>query len=186
MIRYVRHADIDKQAWDARLLRDPEAQWYGLSATLDAAAPDWDALIDEEAGLQLALPWRRKFGIVYGYQPFLIQQLGPFGARRTLDDTARYLAALPPRFRYADIYVCAGVTEQAPPDTQLIPCTNLLLPLNGDAQQLRAAYSDNHRRNLRKVTLPEASFDEAVPLEELLAFFTGSDQFRRWRIDPRQ
>src|SRR6185369_15841364 len=106
MIQYLRHADIDKARWDARLRADPEAQWYGLSTTLDAAAPGWDAMVDEHAGLQLALPWRRKFGIVYAYQPFLIQQLGPYGAQRSPADVIRFLGELPGRFRYADIYLC--------------------------------------------------------------------------------
>lgn len=186
MIRYVQHADIDKRAWDEQLARDPEAQWYGLSATLDAAAPGWDALIDEEAGQQLAIPWRRKFGIVYTYQPFLIQQLGPYGTGRSPRDTARFLAELPARFRYADIYLCGGDADQASPEIAFTRCTNLLLSLDAPAEALRAAYSENLRRNLRKATVPEAAFDEAVPVDELLAFLTGSEQFRRWRIAPRQ
>lgn len=186
MIHYLRHEEIDKRAWDQRLLADPQPQWYGQSATLDAACPGWDALVEERTGLQLALPWRRKFGIVYAYQPFLIQQLGPYGAHRSPTDVVRFLAALPARFRYADIYLCDGDRADAPAHTVLAPCTDLLLPLAGNADTLRQGYSENHQRNLRKAASAQAGMDERVPVEELLAFFTGSEQFKRWRIDPRQ
>ena len=106
MIRYVRHSDIDIAAWDTRLERCANKLWYGTSSILSAAAPGWDALIDEENDMRMALPWRKKYGITYVYQPFLLQQLGPFAVRPSPEDTATFVAALPSRFRFADIYLC--------------------------------------------------------------------------------
>ncbi|MEO5584652.1 MAG: hypothetical protein ABIQ75_04270, partial [Flavobacteriales bacterium] len=70
MISYLRHTDIDLAAWDRRMAACANASWYGLSATLDAAAPGWDALLDEATGAQMPLPWRMKYGVRYLYQPF--------------------------------------------------------------------------------------------------------------------
>ena len=65
MILHVRHADIDKTAWDRRLAASGNVMWYGQSTVLDAASPGWDALIDEETGEQMPILWRRKYGIRY-------------------------------------------------------------------------------------------------------------------------
>lgn len=183
MIRYVPHHAIDKAAWDARLERCANALWYGRSAILDAASPGWDALIDEEAGAQLAIPWRRRFGIPYAYQPFVIQQLGPFMAAPSPAGTTRFLQAWPDRFRYADIYLCPGEAQARQPGVTLSEQVDLLLPLNAPIEALRARYSTNHARNLKK-PVPAGMTFGPVDVEEVIAFLERSEQFRRWGIDP--
>lgn len=182
MIRFVRHSDIDPVAWDARLERCANKLWYGSSAVLSAAAPGWDALIDVENDAQMALPWRKKFGITYAYQPFLLQQLGPFAALPSPADTSRFIAALPTHIRFADVYLCPGTP--APP--RLSEQQNITFDLKVPIDALRKRYSENHRRTLKKTELAAAGWEERVPLPELTTFFTGSEQFRRWGIKPDQ
>lgn len=184
MIRYVPHTAIDKAAWDARLEAAGNALWYGRSATLDAASPGWDALVDEASGAQLAIPWRRKFGIRYAYQPFLIQQLGPFTPSPSPQDTTRFLQAWPDRFRYADIYLCTGDAHASVPRVKLSEQVNLVRPLDASIEVLRAGYSVNHKRSLKKAAQAGATYAARVPVEEVIAFLEGSEQFVRWGIDP--
>lgn len=182
MIRYMRHSDIDMATWDARLERCSNKLWYGTTPVLSAAAPGWDALIDKENDAQMALPWRKKFGITYAYQPFLLQQLGPFAVRPSPEDPARFVAALPFSFRFADVYLCPG--KSAPP--RLSDQQNITFDLGAPIDALRKRYSENHRRTLKKAELAAAGWDERVPLFELTEFFTGSEQFKRWGIKPDQ
>ncbi|MFT3886336.1 MAG: GNAT family N-acetyltransferase [Flavobacteriales bacterium] len=182
MIRYVPHSAIDKVAWDARLEAAGNALWYGRSATLDAASPGWGALIDEAAGAQLAIPWRRKYGIRYAYQPFLIQQLGPFAPSPSPQDVVRFLQAWPGRFRYADIYLCAGDVHADVPHVKLSEQANFVRSLEAPIDVLRAGYSTNHRRSLKKAAGTGASYEARVPAEEVIAFIEGSEQFMRWGI----
>lgn len=182
MIRYVRHNDIDLSAWDARLERCANKLWYGLSWTLNAAEPGWDALIDEESGAQMALPWRRKFGITYAYQPFLLQQLGPFAPGPSTTDTSRFIAAMPSHIRFADIYLCPGTS--GPP--MLTEQQNITFRLNAPVEVLRGRYSENHRRTLKKTGETAAGWEPRVPLPDITAFLIGSEQFRKWGIKPDQ
>lgn len=182
MIHYVRHSHIDMTAWDARLERCANKLWYGTSAVLSAAAPGWDALIDAENDAQMALPWRQKFGFTYAYQPFLLQQIGPFAVRPSPADTGRFIAALPPNFRFADVYLCPGTP--APPI--LTDQQNITFPLNEPIGTLRKRYSENHRRTLKKTGFAAAGWHRRVPLAEVNAFFIGSEQFKRWGIKPDQ
>lgn len=181
MIRHVRHDDIDKVAWDHRLLRCADKLWYGQSATLDAACPGWDALVDEEGDAQMPLPWRRKWGISYVYQPFLLQRSGPFSVHPEKGDTRRFLAAIPKLFRYVDIQLRIGdgltdVTERR----------NVTLDLRSSIGDIRMRYSENLRRNLRRTQEAQEGYDIALDMDELIAFFRGSEQFRRWGITTDQ
>ncbi len=182
MIRYVRHSDIDMASWDARLERCANKLWYGSSDVLSAAAPGWDALIDEENDAQMALPWRKKFGMTYAYQPFLLQQLGPFALRPSASDTARFIDALPPRYRFADIYLCPGTP--APP--RLSEQQNITFDLKAPIEALRKNYSDNHRRTLKKTQPTASGWEQRLPLAGLTAFLIESEQFKRWGIKPDQ
>lgn len=185
MIHYVRHRDIDKQAWDARLAAAPNAYWYGTSSVMDAASPGWDALVDEHAGAQMPLPWRMKFGIRYLFQPFVIQHLGPYSARPSPQDAARFLEAVPKEFRYADIYLMAR--DPGPMrGLRTEECTDHVLPLDRPVEALRAAYTENHRRSVRKAAKLGVRAEHAAALDEVIRFFERSEQFRRWGVDAAQ
>ncbi|MBK6892655.1 MAG: GNAT family N-acetyltransferase [Flavobacteriales bacterium] len=185
MISYLRHADIDLAAWDRRMAACTNGSWYGLSATLEAAAPGWDALVDEATGAQMPLPWRMKYGIRYLYQPFLIQHLGPFSREPGEDDAARFLHALPKRFRYADIYML-GAAISGSADLRTEERTDHVLRLEGPVEALRAGYSLNHRRSLRKAEQLGVVVERGVGSGRAIDFLEGSEQFTRWGIDAVQ
>lgn len=181
MIRHLRHAEIDKQAWDGRLERCATPRWYGRSWVLDAASPGWEALVDETTGAQLALPWRKRFGIAYLHQPFLLQRIGVFGG-----EPGPFLAAIPKRFRYADIYVNAGEVGTLDRTIRISEQQSFELDLNAGIDALRKGYSENLRRNLKKAAGAELTYEPRADVEEVLAFLTGSEQFKRWGVDARR
>ncbi len=183
MIVHLRHRDIDPVAWDQRLGACPNASWYGLSKTLEAAAPSsWDALVDEETGEQMPLPWRRKYGVHYLYQPFMIQHSGPYSPEDPSIAAGRFLRALPMHFRYADInLLAAGVTGI--PQLRTEPRTNHVLQLNKPVDVLRNGYSTNHRRSLRKAEGADVSLERNVSGQRVLEVIEGSEQFIRWKVD---
>lgn len=181
MIHYVPHDRIDKKAWDLRLEHCANKHWYGASSTLDAAAPGWDALIDEQRGAIMPLPWRRKFGIRYLYQPFLIQHLGPYAPDPDPSDTSLFLRAIPERFRFIDIQVSWGVDLIGVTERQ-----NITVDLRSTKEELKSRYSEHHRRNVRKAEAAELAVDPHPAMDELMRFLLGSEQFQRWGIDAMQ
>ncbi len=149
MIRYVRHNEIDKVAWDALLLRCPGRMWYARSSVLDRTGP-WDALIDISACAIMPLPYREKWGIRYVHNPYGLQQLGVFAAEPSQQLTDGFFRAIPRHFRYIDIWI----NPDAPPSSSIpgrsIPQVNQVLRCDTDIAELRANYTKGHRRNLRK------------------------------------
>ncbi|MEO8733740.1 MAG: GNAT family N-acetyltransferase [Flavobacteriales bacterium] len=182
MIRYVRHTDIDKAAWDLRLDVCANKMWYGLSSVLDAASPNWDALIDPETGAQMPILWRRKYGVRYAYQPFMLQQSGPYSPDQFRSDPLRFLHAWPKEFRYADINIGWTADRSAPQGTTLSERTDHELRLDLSIDELRAAYSENHRRSLRKAAMGEPRFDDTITTAEIIGLLEGSEQFVKWKV----
>jgi hypothetical protein len=182
MIRHVRHAAIDKAAWDLRLAACANAMWYGRSSVLDAASPGWDALVDEETGGQMPIPWRRKYGIRYAYQPFMLQQLGPYAPDPASADPMRFLQAWPKEFRFADVNIRWTGDRPALRGTTLTERINHELLMDRPIDELRSHYSANHRRSLRKAMKSAAHFDDAVTTPELISFLEGSEQFAKWHV----
>ena len=183
MIVHLRHQEIDPVAWDQRLEASTNASWYGLSSTLEAAAPGgWDALVDEATGEQMPLLWRRKLGVNYLYQPFMIQHSGPYSSEDPQVAAARFLRALPKCFRYADINILAeAVADMSHLRTE--QRTNHVLQLDKPADVLRSGYSTNHRRSLRKAEGADVSVEHNVSGKRVLEVIEGSEQFVRWKVD---
>lgn len=169
MIRHLHHSDIDKVWWDAELLRCSNRMWYAQSWVLDITAPKWEALVDDATGAIMPLTWRRKWGINYLFTPYAVQQLGVFAP--TMDDavSAGMLEAVPERFRYWDIWLNAEMRLQASDGDGLHENTNQLLDLGPGIDLLRAAYSEGHRRNLRKARTNDAARD--IPVDPFIDLF---------------
>ncbi len=183
MIVHLHHQDIDPIAWDKRLGTCTNASWYGLSSTLEAAAPGgWDALVDEVTGEQMPLIWRRKYGVNYLYQPFMIQHAGPYSSEDPSTAAARFLRALPMHFRYADINVLAAAVTGIP-QLRTEQRINHVLQLDKSLDVLRNGYSTNHRRSLRKATASDVSVERDVTSRRVLEVIEGSEQFTRWKVD---
>lgn len=183
MIKHLTHAQIDKAAWDARCRASANAHWYGLSATLDAAASGWNALIDEETDEQMPLPWRSKLGVKYLYQPFMVQHCGPWSPG--VCDVSRFLAAIPRSYRYADIYLghehAAAVSH-----VKFEERRNHVLDLRPGLEVVRAGYSTNHRRSLRKAEKSGVEGPTPASAKEVGTFLEHSSQFREWGTTPEQ
>lgn len=149
MIRHLKHSEIDKAEWDRLLLRCADRMWYAQSWVLDLCCPAWEALVGDD-GSMMPLIWRRKFGVDYLYQPYAVQQQGVFSPSRDQRTDAAFLEAVPKRFKYWDIHLNGSMHVHADRDDRISTSTNQDLDLSPDASTLRAAYSQGHRRNLRK------------------------------------
>ncbi len=167
MIRYVTHADIDRTAWDALLLRCPGRLWYARSRVLDRTGP-WDALIDEEAGGIMPLPYRVRWGIPYVYNPYGLQQLGVFALEPSRELAAAFIHAIPRRFRYVDIWVNADTLATGVPG-RFEPQMDQTIRCDRDIDTIRSDYSKGHRRNLRKN--PGPAIAEDLSADDFITLF---------------
>lgn len=151
MIRYLTHNEIDFEKYDACIAGSLNGILYANSWYLDMVAPGWGVLVGGDYRAVMPLPVKRKYGIDYIYQPFFVQQLGVFSPERiTQDMVVEFLGAIPDRFRYVDTSL--NTFNQLAPDSHydVIKRPNYELDLIGDYEQLRAGFSTNAIRNIKK------------------------------------
>ncbi|HRF80554.1 MAG TPA: GNAT family N-acetyltransferase [Flavobacteriales bacterium] len=179
MIKHLKQDSIDKASWDALLLRCTDRLWYAQSWVLDLCCPAWEALIGEDGSI-MPLIWRRKFGVYYLYQPYAVQQQGVFSPSRAEGTDDAFLGAIPERFRYFDLHLNAAMHVRAGRDERLSTSETQDLLLDKDASTLRAAYSQGHRRNLRKAGDDPPVIHNDITVQEFIALFerTTGKRFR--------
>src|SRR5690348_11211121 len=98
-IQYLKNDQINKQLWDECIDKTDNGLIYAYSFYLDQMADNWDALVLNNYEAVMPLPWRKKFGIYYLYQPFLTAQLGLFGNAISGELLQKFLQAIPSKFR---------------------------------------------------------------------------------------
>lgn len=146
---YRQRSEIDIAKWDERINKASNGLIYAYSFYLDRSADNWDALILNDYEAVMPLPWRKKFGIYYLYQPYFTAQLGLFGENIAADNLERFLKAVPSKFRLWQLSFNQGNLFQLE-NYPLFQRVNYVLLLNRPYEQLYANYRDNIKRNIKK------------------------------------
>ena len=164
---YLKHSDIDKALWDQTVVEAPNGLVYGMSWYLDIVCPNWDALVTDGYKVVLPLPWKKKFGLKYIYQPWFAQQLGVFGKDTESIVWGNVLKSIPGKFiRYEFSFNHANTFAKALGQSR----QNYLLPLNREYPALVRNYNENTRRNLKKAQKLVLSLDRGVAINEFIQF----------------
>jgi len=169
-ISYLQQHEIDKEKWDIAVQSHrATASPFALSWYLDASCDNWDALIANDYTAVMPLPYRKKWGKYYIYPPYFLPRLGVFGKEITSDELARWINAIPDKFRWIDIVL----HEQMPFDNKKWLSTThktYVLDCQFPYEQIRKNYHHNHKRNCQKAKeegltiIHDFSYEEAIAL----------------------
>jgi hypothetical protein len=167
-IQYLQQHEVDKDAWNACIDNAANGLIYGYSWYLDAMSTSWDALVLGDYEAVMPLPWRKKWGIHYIYQPFLTAQLGLFGNGIDNDLLNTFLQAVPSRFKYWDFSLNSGNVFTLK-DYPLHQRTNLVLDLSPAYEALASHYRDNTKRNIKRSHTFNLQVKKGLPLEDVIS-----------------
>jgi hypothetical protein len=167
-IKYISHADIDKQKWDDCVQHADNGLIYAYSWYLDAMADNWDALVLNDYETIVPLTWNKKYGVHYLFQPYFCASLGIFSKNQiTPSVTEAFLKKIPKRFRYIDIYL--NHKNLFPVDGfQLTERLNFILPLNNSYVEIAEQYRTNLKRNIRKAEQSGLIVKQNIPVEDII------------------
>jgi hypothetical protein len=150
MLQSLSRNDIDKKKWDDCVLAAHCSSIYGTSVFLDTISDQWDALVWGDYEAVMPLPFRKKYGIHYLYQPLFTQQLGIYKKEKiTRAESAMFLDGIPDKFKYAsvnlnpDCFVYEG-------DKKLYSRDNFIVDLNHSYESLHHNFSDKTRATLKQ------------------------------------
>lgn len=103
-LTYLEHADIDLAKWDACIRQAHNSLIYAQSSYLDLMASNWNGIILGNYEAVMPLPWRKKYGIGYLYQPAFTQQGGVFSNHQVPGDLVEaFLRLAYQKFAFAEI-----------------------------------------------------------------------------------
>ena len=146
---YKQRQEIDIDKWDDCIAKAPNGLIYAYSFYLDNTADNWDALILNDYEAVMPLPWRKKYGIHYLYQPAFIAQLGLFGNSISVQLFEKFLEAIPSKFKLWELpFNHQNVFTVN--NFELCERVNYVLPLNSNYEGLYTNYRENIRRNIKK------------------------------------
>jgi hypothetical protein len=140
---------------------------YGYSFYLDCMAANWDALILNDYEVVMPLTWKKKYGFYYLYQPFLTASLGLFGNNITAEMVTDFLKAVPPKFKYWDIYLNHANRFIL----DVFDCydrVNYVLPLHESYESLFGRIRLNHKQSIKKAEQLKCRVQRDIDLEEVL------------------
>jgi len=165
-IRFLDRDDIDTAQWDRCILQSANSLIYARSFYLDSMATHWSALVWRDYAAVMPLPWNRKFGFTYLYQPAFTAQLGLFFKNITDQILAeKFISQAKNHFRFCEIPLnfannVAGGHPRA----------NYVLDLGKSYAAIRNGYKKRLLKNLQKARthqlhyLPYTDFSSAIQL----------------------
>ena len=173
-IRYLLHEAIDKSLWDSCLFAARNGLIYGTSAFLDTMTNGrWNALVLRNYEAVMPLPYRRKAGITYLYQPAYTQQLGVFCRVEPSPGVEKaFRAAAEKYFSFAEIYLNYLHATFAPAPGNLR--ANYLISLNRSYPEIRRNYKHDFEKNVRRAQKHNLFYCSDISIQNLIAdYYSG-------------
>jgi len=172
MIKYLKQAEIDYDKWDDCISNAMNSYVYAYSWYLDIVAGEWDALVQGDYKRVFPLPFRKKYGIKYIYQPAFSQQLGLFSKAPIENKSLEaFLSAIPKEFKLVELNLNKYYIPNEGKGIKLKKNRNIELDLNFDYQQLAVDYSSNLKRNIKKAKKNNLQIIKNTKPEELIKLF---------------
>lgn len=184
MIRYLKHKEIDKAAWDRCISASPNGVLPVISWYLDILAEDWDALVLDDYKAVMPLIFRRKYGIFYLYQPPFIQQTGVFGiVSLSAGLINEFVKAIPAKFLLREI-TFNYLNQLSDAGKHWSRKRNYILELLPGAECICQTYSENTRRNIAKALKSGLNAEYHFLPEQMVQLFrSGRGQHLALPID---
>jgi len=168
---YKQRHEVEVDKWDRCIAECNNGLIYSYSYYLDATADNWDALVLNDYLAVMPLPWRKKFGVYYLYQPSFAAQLGVFGNEITPELFESFLKAIPSKFKLWEL----SFNHQNRFELKNFPLSernNYVLSLEQSYETLRKNYRENTRRNIKKsidfgcYARPDVPIDQIIELSK--------------------
>lgn len=180
-IHYLERQQINEQKWNHCIASNPLTEsWFAYVGYLDIACDNWSALVLDDYVSVMPLPWRKKWGIHYVYPPFFLPRLGVFGKEIDANHLPLWIKAIPKVFKWIDIVLHEHQDVSAWNETKILHKT-YNLPCNRSYQEIRKAYSQNHKRNCQKASAENWSISNEFPFEEAISLFKNN-QAKQFKV----
>ncbi len=145
-IKFIPSSALDRDKYRACIRGSLYPVGYAEPSCLDLMAKQWSALVLGDYDAVMPLPWNRKWGFRYVYNPAFVPQLGIFSSRPlTIFLQDRFFSELKNRFSFCELFLNPGNRQEG-----LRNKTNFILPLSPAYNHLRENYKKDLKDRLQK------------------------------------
>ena len=166
-IQYIQRNRLDQTKWDACIDGSPNGLIYAYTMYLDGMARNWDAMVLGDYEAVMPLPWNKKWGFYYLYQPFLCASLGVFGKEITAQLLREFLQAIPHRFKLWDMYFNYGNFFPVP-GYELYQRISHALDLRPPYETLYDNFRLSYKSLLKRFDKIGYTIKKNIPIDEVL------------------
>jgi hypothetical protein len=144
---------------------------YGYTWYLDIVAGEWAALVENDYESVFPLPYKKRLGVTFVYQPFFTQQLGLFSRNLiSSEKVVNFLEAIPAKFKRVELNLntlnkCDGE------EVSLVPQVNHELDLINSYETIHGEYSTNLKRNIKKAESADLSLMKNIKPDGIIRLF---------------
>lgn len=172
-IRYVKAADIDKHKWDSCIHFAINSRVYAYTWYLNQICEEWDGLVEGNYESVFPIIWNDKIpGFKQLHHPLLAQQLGLFSVHLLSEArVSAFLAAIPTHYKRQTINLSSAIRLDKHSDYQIEHRPNFKLMLDRPYEEIRAGYSSNIKRNLKKADKHELYGGASMTPEQFVELF---------------
>jgi hypothetical protein len=176
-LRYLEHNEIDFERWDRCVGSRNKPQPYGFSWYLNWVAPGWTAIVYGDYEAVLPVFPKVKKGFTFTTRPYGTQALGPFAtiplsAEWTQDFIERAMAEV----QYGEFFISPEVPVPSHWTGQNF--SNYVLNTNTSYENLKAGYTSQTKRNLKKAEKAKLDFGNWPTVQDLIRLWQNTTQER--------
>lgn len=174
MVRLVKHNDLDLELWDRCIKESACNLVYAQSWYLDALTDQqWCGLVLDEYAAVMPLCYKSKYGIRYLAQPLFAQQLGVFSKIEITSSMCKiFLKAIPRKYWFVDMaFNFTNTSAINEVEVGVQPRINIELQLNKSYQSIHQSFSENTKRNIKKIKTQELRLHDSKSLLQVIDIF---------------
>lgn len=150
-------SEIDTTKWDACVTNNNNGLIYAYSYFLNAMATNWFGLVVNNYQLIFPIPYKKKYGIAYGYMPAFTQQLGFIGNLQLI--TSDVVSTIQTFVKYASPHINFS-NQNFALQNQCKVRNNFIIDLKNDFSTLQKKYKKTIAYSLSKANKQHLQYIE--------------------------
>lgn len=185
---YLPYEKIEKSKWDHCLQQSINKLIYAESVYLDAMCTQWDAIVLDHYDAIMPLPWRKKMGIKYLYQPAFLQQGGIFSYKvLPIEVIEAFIDKASQHFKFAEISLnfLDTIEYNSKSSFTIKHRNNFILSLNQPFEINIQNFSNDFKRKLKKAESSNLSYVKSSDFKEAIQFYKKTYKDRMLNVSVK-
>ena len=171
LIKYIQREHLDEEKYNDCIENSIQSNSYAFSWYLDIVCDNWDVLVLNDYEAVMPIPWRKKYGIKYVYQPLWVLQLGIFSKGDFTQSD--FISVVQKRFRFIELRL--NFKNLLDTDSlYFIEKQFQELKLTVGYEKIKKAYRSDRKKDLKRAEKSELRIELGGSPSDLITLFQNN------------